>query len=206
MTPIDPANMPVVASRFMVTITEPGTYRLSGNLIVPDADTTAIEINADNVIIDLGGYAIAGPVSCSPPPVSCSATGTGNGVHAVSRDNIVVRNGTISGMGNVGIYLETNTGRIENVTLANNAGGGTALFGGVIVGSAVQSNGGDGITGIDLLLQGTAVRDNEAFGFKAYGNSAYANSLFIGNNRGGAQVNAVPEARGGNLCNGSMCP
>src|SRR5438093_8400021 len=49
---------------FPVTISVTGSYKLSGNLTVPDANTTAILINADDVTIDLNGFSIIGPTVC----------------------------------------------------------------------------------------------------------------------------------------------
>src|SRR5438128_5729077 len=46
------------APGFPVTLSQPGSYRLSGNLTVPDANTTAIEVTANNVTIDLNGFSI----------------------------------------------------------------------------------------------------------------------------------------------------
>jgi hypothetical protein len=57
-TLIDPSRVrngnitPGDAPGFPVTISQPGSYILSGNLTVPDAQTTAIEITADNVTLD----------------------------------------------------------------------------------------------------------------------------------------------------------
>src|SRR3954466_9962513 len=65
---------------FPIIICNPGSYRLSGNLTVPDANTTAIALFADNVTIDLNGFSISGPVTCveGTYPVQCSAIGTGS--------------------------------------------------------------------------------------------------------------------------------
>src|SRR5712692_4005736 len=63
------------APGFPVTISVPGSYRLSGNLTVPDANTTAIQVTADNVTLDLNGFSIIGPTVCVG--TSCSPTGTG---------------------------------------------------------------------------------------------------------------------------------
>ena len=62
------------APGFPVTISQARSYRLSGNLTVPDANTTAIFINAINVTIDLNGFSIIGPTVCVGAPVvtSCS--------------------------------------------------------------------------------------------------------------------------------------
>ena len=57
---------------FPVTISLPGSYRLSGNLTVPDANTTAIEVTAGGVSIDLNGFGIFGPTNCTGFPVVTS--------------------------------------------------------------------------------------------------------------------------------------
>src|SRR6266700_7689406 len=67
----------MAAGGFPYTITQPGSYRLSGNLTVPDANTTAIQVMADNVTIDLNGFSIIGPMVCNGFPVtSCSPAAT----------------------------------------------------------------------------------------------------------------------------------
>src|SRR5437867_140385 len=67
---------------FPLTISEPGSYILVTNITVPDANTTAISITADNVTLDLGGFSIMGPTVCSggPPVTSCAPSGTGIGI------------------------------------------------------------------------------------------------------------------------------
>src|SRR5262245_60243098 len=67
------------AAGFPVTITQPGSYRLSGNLIVPNSNTNAIEIASDFVTIDLNGFSILGPVNCAGG-FPCAGAGTGNGI------------------------------------------------------------------------------------------------------------------------------
>src|SRR5208283_2371136 len=54
---------------FPVTISQTGSYRLTGNLTVPDVNTGGIVVTADHVTIDLNGFSIIGP----------GGTGTGNG-------------------------------------------------------------------------------------------------------------------------------
>src|ERR1700760_4561283 len=67
---------------FPVTITQPGSYKLSGNLTVADANTTAIVIASDYVTLDLNGFSIIGPVNCTSSPAVCPTSGTGVGVDA----------------------------------------------------------------------------------------------------------------------------
>ena len=45
---------------FPVSINLPGIYKLSSNLVVPNENTTAIQINVHNVTIDLNGFLLDG--------------------------------------------------------------------------------------------------------------------------------------------------
>jgi hypothetical protein len=110
----DPPGFPVV-------ITFPGSYRLTGNLTLPDGNTTAIQILVEDVVLDLGGFEIRGPNSCSAPPVSCTASGTGFGVQASTAD-VRVANGTVRGVGSTGV-LVGDRGRVERVLAIENGGG-----------------------------------------------------------------------------------
>ena len=56
-------------STFPLVISQSGSYRLKGNITVPDENTTAISVQADYVTIDLNGYSIQGPVTCTGSPV-----------------------------------------------------------------------------------------------------------------------------------------
>ena len=194
-----------VEAKFLMVINAPGTYRLGADLDVADAHTTAIEINADDVTIDLNGFSIHGPGSCTQPPVSCSPVGTGNGIHALDRERIVVKNGGVYGMGNVGIYLKSDSGQVESVNVSGNGSGGIVMFGGLVRDSIIEHNGGDGIAGLGIRLQNSVVSDNQQYGFKAYGDSSYAASTFGGNNRNGVQVDAHATSQSGNLCNAMAC-
>ena len=85
---------------FPVTLGRPGSYMLTGNLVIDDADTTAIEIITSNVNLDLNGFTIDGPVDCGPPdgrPTVCSAMSQGTGGAGVYIDArwARVRNGSI---------------------------------------------------------------------------------------------------------------
>ena len=49
---------------FPVTLSQPGHYRLTGNLTVSDPMAQAIYITAPNVTLDLNGFTIQGPNKC----------------------------------------------------------------------------------------------------------------------------------------------
>lgn len=94
---------------FPVTITEPGSYRLAGNLTNSSQHVDTISIETSNVVLDLNGFALFGPVTCTGTPVtSCDPTGAlGMGVSVTAPDvgsSVTIMNGAIQGMGRIGIF------------------------------------------------------------------------------------------------------
>jgi parallel beta-helix repeat protein len=77
-------------------INEPGSYCLTQNLTHTDRYTNAIEITADNVTIDLGGYSLIGPTT--------AYNETCNGIYMDMRKNVEIRNGTITNFPYMGIF------------------------------------------------------------------------------------------------------
>jgi len=175
---------------FPIIICQSGSYRLSGNLIMPDVNTTAIQINADNVTFDLNGFSILGPVVCSGLPVtSCSPNGSGIGINSTN-SYITISNGTVRGFGTLGIFLVGGvslTGalagaglRIEGVTVSNNAAGGIVSGGEGSIFNLCHAiaNGNSGITGHGTLTNSSALFnsiDGITWGGSATGNSSRAN-------------------------------
>lgn len=177
-------------SGFPVTITQSGSYRLTGGLTVPDANTTAVEFSSSvsQVTLDLGGFTILGPNEISSYTV-CSDPGSGIGIHApdvqLKNLGIVVRNGSVVGMGSHGLYLLSGASRIENVLARENCGYGIRNDGdggmifdcharenlstGIQAASRVRdcwasNNGGSGIevTGSAAIVSGCVSRENAA--------------------------------------------
>jgi hypothetical protein len=138
------------APGFPVTISKPGSYILAGNLTVPNGNTTAIEIAADHVTLDLGGYAILGPVSCSGGP--CVGEGVGFGIITPNvRFNITIRNGTVQGLGATGIFLNGDAHLVEYIHARSNGGNGITIgssadnAGSIGQFNTAQRNGGAGL-------------------------------------------------------------
>jgi hypothetical protein len=132
---VTPADTP----GFPVTISQPGSYRLTGNLTLPDLNTTAIQIIANSVTLDLNGFSIIGPAVC---PAACPPAGTGTGIEATSGVSgipptgpraIRVLNGSVRGVGLFGILLRGDDSVVERVTANSNAGVG------IVAGSVFQS-------------------------------------------------------------------
>lgn len=217
------------APGFPVTITLPGSYRLSGNLTVPDANTSAIVIAASvtGVTIDLNGFTIAGPTVCGSFPIVCSPVGSGIGVSAPSGARAVtVRNGTVVGMGANGVQLFSAANTVDNITALSNGGVGIATqlatvtnnramkngFNGILVGNSVVmhnlsvQNGGAGIGGNDSLFVNNALLVNTLVGIAA-ANSAFSGNQFSSNNGGFANPQFSGRGPiGPNGCDGSVCP
>lgn len=137
----------VDAPGFPVTIGSSGSYRLSGNLTVPDANTTAIEITAPEVTVDLNGFAIKGPCVCSQgsdKSVTCSPTGVGRGITSASQKDVAIQNGSVKGMGNYGIYLGGANCIVEGIRASSNGQDGIRLTG-TAGNNASTTNKGQGI-------------------------------------------------------------
>ncbi len=118
---VTPADSP----GFPVTISQPGSYILSSNLTVPDEKTTAIQITADNVTLDLNGFTIQGPTVCGGFPLECDPIGVGSGVitgFPAGNENITIVNGTVRGMGGHGVALFGRNSRVERLRAVSNGG------------------------------------------------------------------------------------
>ncbi len=167
---VTPGDTPL----FPVTISQPGSYRLTSNLDVTDAsarpsgtlaeNTTAIQVTVDNVTIDLNGFMIKGPTVCSGAPLTCSPTGSGIGIDVSSptgpQTGSAVMNGTVQGMGLFGIIFGTGVpvSRAEKVLAVHN--GLSGISAARVTDCMALYNGGNGILG------------NAVTGSIAYGNSS----------------------------------
>ncbi len=182
------------APGFPVTISQSGSYRLSGNLTVPNENTTAIEITADNVSLDLNGFAIVGPTVCSGIPMTCAPVGTGVGI--LSEANyIAVRNGIVRGMGDDGVRLSRTTGvtsghQVSDLQVAGNGGDGITIGGGIVRGSVVRRNGDRGIVMDSGLITGNTIAQNGSVGARISGTGTVSGNSVTDNDGCGISVNS----------------
>jgi hypothetical protein len=208
------------APGFPVTISLPGSYRLAGNLTVPDANTDAIVITSNNVTLDLNGFAILGPTVCgrsgggSSGSITCSPTGTGNGVNGPRVNNITVTNGTIRGMGASGISLIGSTSSpgsppstVQKMAVHSNGDNGIGVDTGLIANNVTGTNGSYGIaTNLANVIGNYSTNNN--FGGLFIGSGGYANNVFLlnGFNSNGSSVEGGGTSLGHqNLCGGFVC-
>ncbi len=156
------------------TISKSGVWCLKKNLRVVRDTGPGIEIMADNVTIDLGGFTIWG---------SSRKGAAETGISAASRNNITIRNGTIVGFG-TGVFLTRNGRRgsghvVENIRIKSSYGYGIFVSGdGMILrNNQVLNTWMNGATdsgvmfGIYAQGKGLLISDNSVYG--VMGDHAY---------------------------------
>lgn len=211
---------------FPVTISQPGSYRLASNLVVPDTLTTAVQITADDVTLDLNGFSIIGPAECNA--TTCNTSGGGVGVHSgdfqigtVHARRVRVFNGHVRGMGFHGIRLMGPGSSAERITAHGNGGPGFVVTGtvtncvstqnatGMIVSSVrdsvVSENRQVGIftfSGENGVVTGNMVHANRQTGILANSNTVVSGN--VANNNGEYGISAAcPSAVIGNTTAGN---
>jgi len=221
------------AGGFPYNINQPGSYKLSGNLTVP-INFNGININADSVSLDLNGFTIAGPGTCtgSPNP-SCTGASLNRGIASSSHQNLTIRNGTITGFGSAGIDLDSSGGQILEIQANQNNFGiratallanGSSLIGGgfVITRCSANHNLSEGLIAVQSTVANSTANSNGGDGITAIessliGNTANANGGFgifpvhslvgsnIARNNAGGDIAAVGSSQGNNLCTSGLC-
>ena len=205
------------APGFPVTISLPGSYRLSSNLTVANENTTAIDITstANAVTVDLNGFAIIGPVTCDvsiPPICTLSAadpattSGPGTGIRSFLNGTLTVRNGTIRGMGRFGVAVVAGAPVVivDHVQVRDNSLGGLFISSANLTNSQVTRNGGHGVTLNQGVVRGNQITRNGGDGIVSTGQPITVLENQIGLN-GGVGINfAATGAYGNNLMFGNL--
>ncbi len=93
-------RIPISHADIPLTISTPGSYYLTENVTTVG---TAITVAADDVTIDLAGFALVGPDS-----------GTNYGIYMDERSNVEIRSGTVRNF-HTGIYEYSTSGRNHRV-------------------------------------------------------------------------------------------
>jgi len=149
LTEIEPRR-PV--STYGTNLTASGSYYLTTNLVSTNLSTDAITIAADNLKLDLNGFALIN---------TSGDSNQADGVSFASRRNVTIRNGTIQGF-----YRGINgTGAspgilVENLKLASNYFRGmllqpsTGVAGGIVRNNFVRDTGGTTVGVADQEIRG----------------------------------------------------
>jgi len=177
------------APGFPVTLAQPGSYRLTSNLVVP-VDTSGLRIEADGVSIDLNGFRVVGPFAC---PLPCfSATGSGVQSAAGLGNRVSISNGEISGFGLDGVNLRTDA-LVERLLVTNAGRHGIVIASGSIaLANRIRRVGDDGLRMTDSAQLGAPI---------------YRDNVISEANLAGAGASAVSGGRatGGNACSDGSC-
>jgi hypothetical protein len=108
------------AGGFPYTISVEGSYKLSGNLVVP-VGVNGINITASHVTLDLNGFSITGSPADSSFFIGINANSGG------TQQAITVRNGSISGF-TFPISLFSNSNLAEDLIISHTASSGDLQF------------------------------------------------------------------------------
>lgn len=192
---------------FPYTIAQPGSYLLTSNLMVPDANTTAILLSANDVTLDLNGFTIKGPTVCTGGAgagTSCSPTGGGFGISGGAADNVTVRNGIVRGAGSAGIVLRTGA-RLEDLIVISNGSTGVQLTSRSSIRSTVIAlNNGTGLrSGFASVITESSVVDNGVTGIDAFGSNVILRNAVSGNGVTGIAENGQASRIGENMVSGN---
>ncbi len=119
----------IAAGGFPYLISQPGSYKLSGNLTVPDL-VDGIRISASNVTLDLNGFKITGASQGFASIPSTSLIKTVGAVIATT-----VRNGTLFGINTTKeIDFGSASGSVlEQLIIHDVTGGNTSRFGAAVI-------------------------------------------------------------------------
>jgi len=185
---------------FPVTLSVPGSYKLTGNLAVP-AGSSGIIVATSGVTLDLNGFNIVGANTCFRDAalyvVTCTRPNSNDrGVYAFSTSGNTVRNGRIAGF-SIGIQAGSGS-LLENLMLESNYYGvsGTLIGGArtVIRNVRSQLNALAGFSLRDALVQSSTAGDNGGAGFAGF-DSVILDSVASGNLGAGIQGQSVAVGR-----------
>jgi parallel beta-helix repeat protein len=189
------------AAGFPVTIASPGSYRLTSNLVVADPNRdaittgdTSLPVNwTDDVGVDLNGFTISGPGTCTGlgSAVDCSPGGFGDGIDASGSDCFGLEDGGIRGFGRNGVILGDRA-RVRNIVAESNASGGiSAGSASIMSGNTAYQNAGDGLSaGPGSTLSNNTAHSNGSDGISASEASTVSRNAAFGN--GSRGIDAGP--------------
>jgi hypothetical protein len=225
VTPGDTPGFPVV-------LTRSGAYRLTGNLDVPIAQGGIVVAN-ELVTLDLGGFTISSTNACGGYPVTnCTVNDSGVPGIFAGEARVVVRNGSVRGMGGDCVFLDGDSSEIDGVYARNCGRSGLAISatsgrvtnssavlnrfqgisianGGSVESSEARGNGGhgifvEGLTSLVARIVENRLHDNGGRGIASASTfQPVASRNFLASNLGGTFFLVV--SLGDNLCQNAFC-
>lgn len=192
----------MAAGGFPFSISQSGSYKLSGNLQVP-AGKDGIVISAGHVTLDLNGFGIQGAIACQGKVCSAPPTDNSNGIAFVG-DETVIRNGHVTGF-SIGINgLLLTVGTIEDMHISQNMSFGIFTTNTLVRRNNISANG-----GLGLACGGCAVIENvvafNAGGGVNLGGGVFSSNVVDSNQGTNAFIAATVVSAHNNNCNDSGC-
>jgi hypothetical protein len=163
------------------TISTSGFYYLGKNLTYSVTAGSAIFVDADDVTLDLMGFCLSGPGKTS---------GTPSGIWVLAnRKSVEIRNGSVQGFGNVGIYGDPATYgvRVTGLKVRDTGTTGIGLLGinNLVTDCSVMNAGYHGIhAGTGSLVKGNHVYNSPQWGINASNGVLVIGNVLLGNING----------------------
>jgi hypothetical protein len=197
-----------------VTISAPGSYRLTSNLRGLDRTKAVVLIASDRVSLDLNGFTVGFCLDVTLPQICLQGSEPAIGVDE-DRDQVAVRNGVVVGGGNDGVWLRLTTSSVvENVRVTGSLDGITVGPGSLVRNSVTEGN----VRGLSIaagtLVESTVIRGNSTSAilmqFGPNGQTGIRGCAITQNGTPAVEVqpmNANVRDLGGNLCGSdTVCP
>lgn len=162
----------------LFVIRSSGSYYLTGN-IAGASGKHGIAVVANNVTLDLNGFALIGPEDSGIPT---------RGVNTITPIvNFSIRNGNVSGWTDGGVRADFAVTRAEKLSLSNNTGStGLTVGSGSLVTDCVARGNGTGIRTADhCQVMNCIATDNSVDGFESTNHALIADCTSSRNGRNG---------------------
>lgn len=190
----DSAGFPVSITNTTLNIAR--SFRLTSNLDVsgvatPEEVTAISVINSPGVIINLNGFSIQGPTTCTGlegSELACShmSSSITAGAGIFGGQALTVRNGAIRGMGGSGFFCNANCAVIDMHFSFNGRQGAHLAGNSLVSGSTFYRNAGDGLqTGFSSRVIANSADSNAGDGFELGDAGVIRNSTSMQNGGSG---------------------
>jgi len=162
------------STTFPIVIDASGSYVLTSNLQV-STNFNCIQIAADNVTLDLNGFALIGPGTGS----------AGSGIYVGSNNNITIMNGTVRDFRSSGIYfLSGAKNQLKDLRCINNGQAGIDVEQATVVNCITEDNATNGIKADYSTVRDCTSNNNSDDGIGVVSSTVLNCQIFSNNNRG----------------------
>ncbi len=168
--------------------TSGNSYKLTSDLIIPDANTTGIQINSANIQLDLNGFSIIRSDCLVVTDANFNYrpnTGSGYGifVSATFYYGISIKNGSVIGMGNKGLFIPGRNSIIKNIHVRWNRREGIDAGNDIMmINNRAFENGGNGLEcSAFCLIQANVSNKNLGDGIQASTGSMVMSNMLSDN-------------------------